>query len=54
MQKSYICNIIRSIICGRESFIDEKKVLNFRESLINEKEVIKLLTEFHRSETRGS
>ena len=46
---STLCEV--SIIFGRESFIDAKNVLNFIVSLINGKKVIKLLTEFHRSET---
>ena len=46
---STLCEV--SIIFGRESFIDAKNVLNFIVNLINGKKVIKLLTEFHRSET---
>ena len=36
-----------SIIFGKESFINAKKVLNSIQSLINEKKVIKSLMAFH-------
>ena len=36
-----------SIISGKESFTNAKKVLNFIQSLINERKVIKYLMAFH-------
>ena len=36
------------MIFGKESCINEKKVLNFIQSLINEKEVINSLTALHK------
>ena len=42
---SYICKV--SIIFGKGSFLNAKKVLNFIQSLINENRVIKSLTAFH-------
>ena len=49
MHKSLIIEtyVIQSIVFKKESFINAKKVLNFKQSLTNEKKVIKSLRPFH-------
>ena len=40
-----LCEV--SIVFRKESFVNAKKVLNFKQSLTNKKKVIKSLTAFH-------